>query len=447
MTKPCVLIIDDEANLVSSVAYGLGAHGFNGIGAGTGAEGLAMAERRHPDAILLDQKLPDATGIDLIAPLRLLDDRVAIIMISAHGDIPTAVEAVRRGAYDFVTKPFELDDLVGVLRSALSPGSRRTGGRAARAAHAEAPAAFQVEVSPVMRDLRTTVDVVAKSSARIVLLLGASGVGKGFTARAVHDASPRADGPFIIVNCASLPGDLLESELFGAERGAYTGAAQSRPGLVEAAEGGTLFLDEIGEMPLPLQAKLLRFLESRCYRRLGASREQTADVRVIAASNRDLAQEVDAGRFRADLFYRLNVVPITLPKLAEHREDILPLANYFAARAVALEGTPPIGFSDEATELLYDYAWPGNVRELANLVERLTILFPGGVIEADDFPPELSGEASAYPPSIEVMLEDTEREILMRALRAANGHKGHAADALGISRHALKRRLKRVGMA
>jgi two-component system, NtrC family, response regulator AtoC len=446
MTRPCVLIIDDEANLVSSVAYGLGAHGFDGIGAGTGAEGLAVAEKRHPNAILLDQKLPDASGIDLIAPLRSLDDRVAIIMISAHGDIPTAVEAVRRGAYDFVTKPFELDDLIGVLRSALNLGGARVA-RAARPALTETPAPFQVEVSSIMRDLRATVAVVAKSSARIVLLLGASGVGKGFTARAVHDASPRADGPFITVNCASLPGDLLESELFGVERGAFTGAAQARPGLVESAQGGTLFLDEIGEMPLPLQAKLLRFLESRCYRRLGASREQTADVRVIAASNRDLAQEVEAGRFRADLFYRLNVVPIALPRLAEHREDIVPLAHYFASRAVALDGTPPIAFSDQAVELLRSYGWPGNVRELSNLVERLTILFPGKVIEVDDFPHELSGDGSGHAPSIEAMLEDTEREILMRALRAANGHKGHAADALGISRHALKRRLKRVGMA
>ena len=189
MTKPCVLIIDDEANLVSSVAYGLGAHGFDGIGAGTGAEGLAVAEKRHPNAILLDQKLPDASGIDLIAPLRSLDDRVAIIMISAHGDIPTAVEAVRRGAYDFVTKPFELDDLIGVLRSALNPGGARVA-RAARPALAETPAPFQVEVSSIMRDLRATVAVVAKSSARIVLLLGASGVGKGFTARARSRCQP-----------------------------------------------------------------------------------------------------------------------------------------------------------------------------------------------------------------------------------------------------------------
>ncbi|WP_088346804.1 MULTISPECIES: sigma-54 dependent transcriptional regulator [Rhodomicrobium] len=443
MTRPCVLIIDDEANLVSSVAYGLGAYGFNGIGAANAAEGLDLAGKRQPSAILLDQKLPDGLGIDLIAPLRALDETAPIIMISAHGDIPTAVEAVRRGAYDFVTKPFELDDLVGVLRRALAP--RRLGPRAK--AVGEAPGAFQVEISDVMKELRSTVEIVAKSTARIVLLLGASGVGKGFTARAMHEASPRAEGPFIVVNCAALPGDLLEAELFGIERDAHAGGGQGHPGLVEAAQGGTLFLDEIGDVPLPLQAKLLRFLESRHYRRLGASREQIADIRVIAASNKNLGDEVDAGRFRADLFYRLNVVPVAIPNLADHSEDALPLARHFAGRAVALETTPPIDFTADAAELLADYEWPGNVRELANLVERLTILYPGRTIEPEHLPPEFSGALADGVPSIGALLEDTEREILVRALRAADGHKGKAADALGISRHALKRRLKRVGMA
>ena len=446
MTRPCVLIIDDEANLVTSVAYGLDAHGFHGIGAGTAAEGLDMAGKRQPRAILLDQKLPDGLGIDLIAPLRVLDETAPIIMISAHGDIPTAVEAVRRGAYDFVTKPFELDDLVGILRKALAP--RRGGPREKPAGQAgEVPGAFQIEVSPVMRELRTTIEIVARSTARIVLLLGASGVGKGFAARAVHEASARAEGPFIVVNCASLPGDLLEAELFGVEHGALGGTAQARPGLVEAAQGGSLFLDEIGDISLPLQAKLLRFLETRCYRRLGASREQVADIRVIAASNKDLGEEVEAGRFRADLFYRLNVVPVAIPRLADHAEDVLPLARHFAGRAVALESTPPIDFSEEAAEMLADHDWPGNVRELANLVERLTILYPGRTIEAEDLPPEFSGALGDGAATIGALLEDTEREILVRALRAADGHKGKAADALGISRHALKRRLKRVGMA
>jgi DNA-binding NtrC family response regulator len=296
-----------------------------------------------------------------------------------------------------------------------------------------------------MRRLAETVTVIARSSARIVLLLGASGVGKGYTARAIHDASPRAGGPFIIVNCASLPGDLLESELFGVERGAFTGATRPRSGLVEAAQGGTLFLDEIGEVPPPLQAKLLRFLESRCYRRLGATREQTADLRVIAASNRDLALEVSQGRFRADLFYRLNVMPLTLPGLAERGEDVMPLARHFAARAAALDGISPIGFSQRAAQALTAYGWPGNVRELANLVERLTILQPGRLVDAADLPPEILGLSDGAA-SIGAVLEDTEREILIRALRTANGHKGRAAEALGISRHALKRRLQRVGL-
>jgi DNA-binding NtrC family response regulator len=444
MSEKGVLIIDDEENFVASVTYGLAAYGFDGFGAGTAAAGLEAARRRRPHAVLLDQMLPDGLGIDLIAPLRALDEAPAIIMISAHGDIPTAVEAVRRGARDFIAKPFELDDLVSVLRSALAP-------LPAPAPLARPPSdqsggpPFQVEVSGIMRRLAETVTVIARSSARIVLLLGASGVGKGYTARAIHDASPRAGGPFIIVNCASLPGDLLESELFGVERGAYTGATRPRSGLVEAAQGGTLFLDEIGEVPPPLQAKLLRFLESRCYRRLGATREQTADLRVIAASNRDLALEVSQGRFRADLFYRLNVMPLTLPGLAERGEDVMPLARHFAARAAALDGISPIGFSHRAAQALTAYGWPGNVRELANLVERLTILQPGRRIDAADLPPEILGLSDGAA-SIGAVLEDTEREILIRALRAASGHKGRAAEALGISRHALKRRLQRVGL-
>jgi two-component system, NtrC family, response regulator AtoC len=438
--KPRVLIIDDEANLVSSVAYGLSIHGFESVTAATASEGLAQLREHRPQAVLLDQRLPDAAGIDIIMPIRSSDPNVAIVMISAHGDIPTAVEAVRRGAHDFVTKPFDLDDLAAVLRTALTPAGRRH--TRPQPEHAPPP-----EVSPVMRELRATIATVARSSARIVLLLGPSGVGKGFTANAIHDASARADGPFTIVNCAALPGDLLEAELFGVERGAYTGAALTRPGLVETAAGGTLFLDEIGEMPLALQAKLLRFLESRCYRHLGSDRERVADVRVIAASNRDLAEEVAAGHFRSDLFYRLNIVPITLPRLAERREDVLPLARHFAARAAEFDDAPPITFSPAAAAALAAHAWPGNIRELANLVERLTILHPGQEIDLAALPPEICCGAASMTSAIEVELERTEREILGRALRAANGHKGKAAEALGVSRHALKRRLKRIGLS
>ncbi|KAB2916659.1 MAG: sigma-54-dependent Fis family transcriptional regulator [Hyphomicrobiaceae bacterium] len=445
MSGPRLLVIDDEVNLVASMLYGFAAHGFEAQGASSAADGLAALRACKPNLVLLDHKLPDAFGLDLIAPIHALDQDLPIVMISAHGDIPTAVEAVKRGALDFVSKPFDLEDLVGVVQAALHSKDGAKGRKRGRPTD-EAAAPEPAEVSALMRDLRATVAVVARSSTRIILLLGPSGAGKGHTARLMHELSARAKGPFTVVNCAALPGDLLEAELFGVDRGAYTGAQQSRPGLVEAAEGGTLFMDEIGELPLPLQAKLLRFLESRSYRRLGSGREQIADVRVIAASNRDLAAEVAAGRFRADLYYRLNVVPINLPRLAEHAEDVMPLAHVFARRSAGLEGTTPVTFSDAAASALTAYLWPGNIRELANLIERLTILHPGSRIDVEHLPPEISGGAAPATRRIDDQLESTEREILIRALRAANGHKGRAAEALGISRHAMKRRLRRVGL-
>jgi DNA-binding NtrC family response regulator len=443
MTRPRVLVIDDEANFVSSLIYGLSAHGIDAHGAMSAAEGVAAARKYRPNILLLDQQLPDGIGTDLIKPIHSVDRSIRIVMISAHGDIPTAVEAVRRGAVDFVTKPFDLEDVVALVRGAGPPRPSRLD----RGVGALTSSAEFVGVSPASEELRATIGVVASSSARTILLLGPSGSGKGLAARAIHDASSRAKGPFTTINCSSLPGDLLEAELFGVERGAYTGATHSRPGLVEAAKGGTLFLDEIAEMPTPLQAKLLHFLENRLYRRLGESQEHSANVRVIAATNRELRNEVAAGRFRSDLFYRLNVVPIVLPPLSERREDVMVLAHHFAARAAALEAAPPIAFSETAAAALTTYDWPGNVRELANLVERLTILHHGKTITASELPAEIAGADAAMPSTIEAQLTGTERDILLRALRAANGHKGRAAEALGVSRHALKRRLKRVGLA
>lgn len=443
MTKPRLLVIDDEANFVNSLIYGLSAHGIEAHGAMNAIEGLAVLRKRRPDIVLLDQQLPDGLGIDLIKPICTFDPSIRIVMISAHGDIPTAVEAVRRGAADFVSKPFDLEDVVSLVRTAtaripgIEPGERIAEFR---------PGSEFIGVSATSEELRSTIAVVARSSTRTILLLGPSGAGKSLAARAIHDASARAKRPFTTVNCASLPGDLLEAELFGVERGAYTSATHSRPGLVEVAKGGTLFLDEIAEMSTSLQAKLLHFLESRQYRRLGASQEYGADVRVIAATNRDLDDEVAAGRFRPDLFYRLNVVPIILPSLSERREDVMILAQHFAARAAALEAAAPITFSEAAATALTAYNWPGNVRELANLVERLTILHPGAVIAPAELPAEIANGDADMRPTIETQLDSTERDILLRALRAANGHKGRAAEALGVSRHALKRRLKRVGL-
>jgi len=443
MTRPRLLIVDDEDNFVTSLIYGLSAHGIEAFGAANRAEGLIAVRARRPDVVLLDQRLPDGLGIDLIGPILSVDPGLRIVMISAHGDIPTAVDAVKRGAADFITKPFDLEDVVSLVRSADSPAA----GAPRRAPIAESASATPfIGVSAATEELRATIAIVGSSAARTILLLGPSGAGKGLAARAIHDVSVRAKGPFTAINCASLPADLLEAELFGVERGAYTGATHSRPGLVDAAQGGTLFLDEIAEMPAALQAKLLHFLEHRRYRRLGASREHAADVRVIAATNRDLRDEVAAGRFRSDLFYRLNVVPIALSPLGERREDVMPLALHFAARAAALEGAAPIAFSAPAAAALAAFDWPGNVRELANLVERLTILHPGATIASADLPVEISGSDAHSPVTIEVQLAGAERDILARALRGARGRKARAAEALGISRHALKRRLKRVGL-
>lgn len=439
---PRVLVIDDEANFVASTVYGLTAHGIAARGATTAAGGLADLAVNRTDIVILDQRLPDGNGVDFIPEIRTANPDAKIVMISAHGDIPTAVEAVRRGALDFMTKPFDLDDLVTVIRQITAPAD---GGSASPNMSSCSPVgSMRPPLSLEMEDLKSTVGIVARSSARVILLLGPSGSGKSFTARTVHAESYRANSPFIVVNCASLPGELLESELFGVVRGAYTGAHTARTGLVEAAEGGTLFLDEIAEMSAGLQAKLLGFLESRRYRRLGSSQEHVADIRIVAASNRDLDAEVAAGRFRLDLFYRLNVVPITLPRLSDHSSDIMPLARHFAALAGAAERCAPVQFCAAAEAVFTSYLWPGNIRELSNLVERLTILHPGAEIGPHHLPPEMSGGQPDSSSAIESQLSRTERDILIQAIRAAGGHKAKAAEALGISRHALKRRMKRL---
>ena len=442
---PHVLVIDDEARLLTSLIYGLSVHGVKAEGAKDAAEGLAALEKKQPDMAFVDLRLPDADGIALLATIKALYPTLPVVIISAHGDIRVAVEAVKAGALDFIAKPFELDDIVALIRETLGvAGSKKT--ILPKKPKAALSQTDLIGNSPAMADLRDKAEIVAKSSARIVLLLGPSGSGKGQIAHYLHQTSRRSSGPFVVVNCASLPEHLLEAELFGVERGAYTGAHQKRSGLVELAEGGTLFLDEVGEIPSALQAKLLRFLESRAYRPVGVSAERQADVRVIAATNRDLETEVQSGKFRADLFYRLNVVPLHVPSLAERREDIMALAFWFAAYLAEMENCAAISFSQEAEERMLSYGWPGNVRELRNLIERLTILYPGQEIDAAQLPQEIVSCPSTSASGIAEQMILTERDILLSALEQAGGSKGKAADALGISRYALKRRLNRLNI-
>jgi len=445
MTRPTVLLIDDEENLLASLIYGLKAHDIDAEGAKDAPEGLFKLERRIPDMVFVDLCLPDVSGIELLSTIKARHPHLPVAMISAHGDIRVAVEAVKVGAIDFIAKPFELEDIVSLIQNAATngPSSRR---QPRRLRQTEEDQDEPIGNSPAMLALREQVEILARSSARIILLLGPSGTGKGLVARLLHQTSARADGPFVVVNCASLPENLLEAELFGAERGAYTGAHQKRIGLVELAEGGTLFLDEVGELPLALQAKLLRFLESRAFRPVGGAAERIANVRVVAATNRNIEDEVKAGNFRADLFYRLNVVPIKVPSLADRRADIPPLAAFFAQTHAKVEGCCPITFSPATLEQMTSYNWPGNIRELRNLVERLTILHPGQVIDLDSLPNEFIAETMPAANGITEQMVTTERDILLRALRQASGSKGKAADILGISRYALKRRLNRLNL-
>jgi two-component system response regulator AtoC len=453
MAMPNVLIIDDEATLVRSLSFALGGEGFSVETAATGGAGLEAIARTRPDIVLLDVRLPDGSGLEVLERIRAADPALPVVMISAHGDTRAAVKAVKVGAFDYLTKPFELDDLIRTIRSALE--RERLTQEVTRYREAAAGAGELVGESEAIRALGETVRRIGASSAARVLLLGESGTGKALVARALHNHSSRAKGPFIEVNCASLPEQLVEAELFGAEKGAYTGAHQKRIGLVTLADEGTLFLDEVGELPLPVQAKLLHFLENGAYRSVGSGRATTSDARVLAATNRDLAADVRAGTFREDLFYRLDVVRIRVPALRDRDRDVLLLAREFAARYAREERCAPIDLTPEVEAALLAYRWPGNVRELRNLVERLTILNAGRAVALADLPPEVRAPPRPADPShapaatsertIADRLEDAERGLLDDALREAGGHKGRAAEILGISRHALKRRLQRLG--
>ncbi len=446
MSAPCVLIIDDEKNLVNSLIYGFKQHGIRAEGALDGRTGLARVDDLEPDVILLDLRLPDRSGIDVLGDIKRQRSDLPVIMISAHGDTRAAVEAVKAGAEDYFTKPFELDELVHLIQRTVER-QRLAREVAYRRREKTGELGELLGASVPIAALRQQIATVGRSGARMILLLGESGTGKALVARAIHNGSARAEGPYIEINCASLPENLLEAELFGAEKGAYTGAFEKRVGLAQLADGGTLFLDEIAELPTSLQAKLLHFLDNRKFRPIGATREHTADVRVIAATNRNIEQEVKAGGVRPDLFYRLNVMPITLPRLAQREADVLLLAESFARSCAADEGCHRITFDTDVRQRFLRYPWPGNVRELRNLIERLTILYPRQEIHAEQLPPEFHVAEGASPTGLEEQLAETERETLLRALAEAGGRKGKAAEALGISRHALKRRLQRLGIA
>ncbi|MEE2681221.1 MAG: sigma-54 dependent transcriptional regulator [Planctomycetota bacterium] len=490
-----ILVVDDKEMMRDSVATLLGRRGHGVVVASGGEQALEKVAARRPDVVVTDLQMPGMNGLELLEAIRAIDDALPVIFMTAYGTIETAVQAMRDGAYDYVTKPFSGEELELTVERALAHASLLRENQVLKATvqadQNEGGTTQMVGSSARMTDLKDGLMLVAESHST-VLINGESGTGKEVAARMIHEASPRSGAPFLAVNCAALSPSLLESELFGHEKGAFTGADKMRKGRFELADGGTLLLDEISEMPLELQAKLLRVLQEQSFERVGSSRTQTVDVRVLATTNRNLEQEVDAGRFRGDLFFRLNVLPFTMPPLRDRAEDVEDLGAYFFGLVAAREGRPARSFSSGALEVLKGYAWPGNVREFQNICERAAVLSRTEVIESDlitpwlvggDLPaataeaatssvvggvvvpaaPSPSDIASANEEAVEealigtdvsrmrrfmacdgrLTLADIEREAILATLEANRGHRQKSARALGIGVRTLGMKLKR----
>jgi DNA-binding NtrC family response regulator len=443
-----VLVIDDEKNVRALLTKILGQEQIEVHTAATGNEGLQMADDVNPEIVLLDIRLPDANGLDLLKSLKTRHPETAVIMITAYGEIASAVEAMKHGATDYLEKPFEpLDKLrLAIGRVLDEVKARREIHRLHQLQADQYGADRLIGESEATRHLREMIRQLAKSEAQTILILGESGTGKELVAKGLHYEGPRRDYPFMEVNCAAITETLFESELFGHEKGSFTDAKATKKGLMELADQGTLFLDEVSEMAPGSQAKLLRSLQERVVRRVGGTRDIKVDVRIIAATNRALENLVKEGKFREDLFYRLNVIPITIPPLRARREDIIPLARHFL---LDLNGTfhkAIKGFVPETEKLLLNYAWPGNVRELKNLIERLVILTTSDYIEPAHLPPPfglpIDGPLLAQTPDTIGRLSEVERAYILQAVQRAKGNKSLAAKMLGISRQTLRKKLE-----
>jgi len=441
-----VLIVDDERPTRFLMERELPRAGFQVTPAESGEEALERLREREFDVVLLDLKMPGMGGMEALRRIRESGATAEVVVLTGHPDVSTAIDAMKLGAYDYLTKPFKLAEVEVVLRRAADRKRLQRENLALRRMVAQREGAPEIiGQSAAMARLLEAVERIAATDANVVIE-GESGTGKGLIAQAIHQRSRRAEGAFLAINCGGFQDALLESELFGHEKGAFTGATVSKPGLFEVAEGGTLFLDEVAEMSAAMQAKLLQVLDSRELRRLGGTRVQRVDVRIIAATNKRLAEEVKAGRFREDLYYRLNVVSLTLPSLRERPEDIPLLVEHFVAR-LHVSGGAARRVSPEAMAVLARYAWPGNVRELANMVERLMILAPGEVIQPGDLPPALQSSPGAVigPPS-PVALVDVERQHIAHVLQQTGGKKMQAARLLGIDLKTLNKKIKDYGI-
>ena len=449
MTHATILIVDDEDLIRWSLRERLRAEGYAIREAGTGQAALDQF-KEGVDLVLLDYRLPDTDGLSVLRELKQLDPDVLVVLLTAFVNVETAVEAMKLGAFHFANKPFNLDEVTAIVARALETTRLRREVRQLRDNEAR-PYSLRAIVgeSTRMAALRQMVAKVAASPASTVLLTGESGTGKDLVAKTIHYSSARARRPFMNITCSALPEQLLESELFGHERGAFTDARAQKRGLLESADGGTVFLDEIGEMVPALQAKLLRFLEDKSFKRVGGAGDIQVDVRVVAATNRNLQEQVEKGGFRSDLYYRLNVLPIELPALRDHADDVPALVSFFIDSFNAEFKKRIIGVSPTATVLLKTYGWPGNVRELRNVVERAMLLAEGRRLEDHDFAALKSAPAPGDPfnlPAKGVDLEELERSLVVQALRRAGGNQTKAAALLGINRDQIRYRIEKFGL-
>ena len=450
MPAATILVVDDEQNILSSISTALGLEGYEVEVAGSAEIALDKLGRQSFDAILLDVQLPRMDGLELLDTIRERRFEAPVIMMSGHGTIEVAMEAIRRGAVDFIEKPIGSDRLMLSLGQALKLRKLEDENRELRRRFG--PGTQLLGESEAMKALRAQLGLAARSNAT-VLILGERGTGKELVAAAIHSESGRADKPFEKLNCAAVPDGLIESELFGHEPGAFTGATKRRRGKFERAHQGTLFLDEVGDMPGPMQAKLLRVLQEGELERVGGGSAVPVDVRVVAATNKSLEDEIEQGRFRADLFDRLNVVPLRVPALRDRPQDIPSLADHFLELACEVHERPGKSLSPGAMALLTGYRYPGNVRELRNLVERLVILTPGPIIDEAEarvlLPSPSAGQSTTgFRPEtpLRELLEEAERELIERALRHRGGHVTKTAADLGLERSHLYKKMRALGI-
>ncbi|HKJ05778.1 MAG TPA: sigma-54 dependent transcriptional regulator [Geopsychrobacteraceae bacterium] len=453
MRRYKILVVDDEHLIRWSLEQNLKKQGYDVLACGSGEEALRLAQEESPDLVLLDIQLPDINGVEVLERIRDIDEEMIVIMVTAIGVLETAVRAMRTGAYDYINKPFNLDELAIVIKKALETQELK---REVAQLRTNQPKKFNIDSivseSDDMTRILNMVYKIAQSDAGTVLIQGESGTGKELIAKAIHYESARSDRPFVAINCAAVPETLLESELMGHEKGAFTDARVQKKGLFEIADGGTVFLDEIGDMPLSIQAKLLRVLEDRVFRRVGGTKDIHVDVRIVSATNKDLLVAIEEKAFRNDLYYRLQVIPLLLPPLRERRDDILPLTRAFIEDFNKEFGKSVKGLSVQAEEFLLAYDWPGNVRELRNVIERAIILESDEIMQLEHLPLEIVSKSTATPdvgsltfilPPQGIDIEDVERELINQALQATEGNQSQAARKLNLGIDAFRYRMKK----